>query len=217
MQRRQFRFPFRSSFFTLKEKASAKPPRIKETGGKKMEKYVARMVLLLFFMFGFVAVSMAEPRGDFEGPPTKEQMEKVRSRIETLRMWKLTKTLDLDEKTSAQLFPLLNRYDKKRAEIENALRDTIRELRESLRGKREGQLKSLLDRLEQNHKSMQGIKDAEWEELKGILSLEQQAKFIIFQLEFEREIKKIIEETRERRQDRLGKDMPARPMSPQRP
>jgi hypothetical protein len=190
---------------------------LKTQEGKKMEKYVARMALLLFFMFGFVAASMAEPRGDFEGPPTKEQIEKVRSRIETLRMWKLTKALDLDEKTSAKLFPLLNRYDKKRAEIENALRDNLRELRESLRGKREGLLRGFLDRLEQNHKSMQGIKDAEWEELKGILSVEQQAKFIIFQLEFEREIKKIIEETRERRQDRPEKDMPARPMSPQGP
>ena len=180
-----------------------------------MKKHVVKMLLLFFLMFGFAATSMAEPRGgDFDAPPTREQMEKVRNRIETLRMWKLTKALDLDEKTSAQIFPLLNRYDKKRAEIENAMRDNMRELRESLRGKREGQLKNILDRLEQNHRSMQSIKDAEWEELKGILSVEQQAKFIIFQLEFDREIKKIIEETRERRQDRLGKDMPARPLPP---
>ena len=182
-----------------------------------MEKYVVRIVLLLFFMFGFATVSMAEPRGDFDSTPTKEQMEKVRDRIETLRMWKLTKALDLDEKTSAQLFPLLNKYDKKRSDTEKALRDNVRELRESLSGKREGQLKNILDRLEQNHKGMQGIKDAEWDELKGILTVEQQAKFILFQLEFEREIKRIIEETRERRHERSGKDMPARPVPPPRP
>lgn len=51
---------------------------------------------------------LAQPPEDFDRPPTKEQMENVRERIETLRMWKLTKTLDLDEKTSAKLFPLLN-------------------------------------------------------------------------------------------------------------
>ncbi len=179
-----------------------------------MDKCITRIAVLFLVMLGFAAAAVAEPREEFDRPPSREQMEKVRERIETLRMWKLTKALDLDEKTSAQLFPLLSRYDKKRAELENAMRDNVRELRESLRGKREGQLKGILDRLEQNHKGMQGIKDAEWEELKGVLSVEQQAKFIIFQLEFDREIKKIIEETRERRQDRPGRDMPARPLPP---
>jgi hypothetical protein len=184
---------------------------------EKMKGYVVKIVMLLFFMLGSSSTVMAEPRGDFDAPPTKEQMEKVRSRIETLRMWKLTKALDLDEKTSAQLFPLLNKYDKKRADLERTLRDNIRELRESLSGKREGQVRSILEKLEQNHKAMQGIKDAEWDELKGILTVEQQARFILFQLEFEREIRRIIDETRGRRHERPGKDMPGGPAPQQRP
>jgi hypothetical protein len=62
---------------------------------------------------------------------------------------------------------------------------------------------------------MQSIKDAEWEELKGILTMAQQAKFIIFQQEFDREIRKIIEETRGRRHERLGKETPERPIPSQ--
>ena len=181
-----------------------------------MKKHVVKMLLLFFLMFGFAATSMAEPRGDFDAPPTREQMEKVRNRIETLRMWKLTKALDLDEKTSAQIFPLLNRYDKKRAEIEIAMREGIKELRESLKEKREGQLKNILERLEQNHKNMQRMNDEEREDLKRILTVEQRAKFIIFQQEFDREIKKIIEETRERRHERFGKERPERPLPPER-
>lgn len=126
-------------------------------------------------------------------------------------MWKLTKDVDLDEKTSAQLFPLLNKYDKKRADIENAVRDNMKELRESLKKKREGQLRNILDRLDQNHKGIESIKDAEWQELRGILFVEQQAKFIIFQQEFDREIRKIIEETREKRHERLEKGRPQKP------
>lgn len=180
-----------------------------------MKTRYAGILLLLLLVFGLVVNTAAEEREDFDRPPTKEQMEKVRNRIETLRMWKLTKALDLDEKTSAQLFPLLNRYDKKRAETENAMRDNMRELRESLRNKRDAQLKSVLERVEQNHRSMQSIKDAEWEELKGILTIAQQAKFIIFQQEFDREIRKIIEETRGRRHERLGKETPERPIPSQ--
>lgn len=181
-----------------------------------MRKQAATVLVLVFLVLGFAINSVAEPQGESDRPPTKEQMEKVRTRIETLRMWKLTKALDLDEKKSAQLFPLLNKYDKKRAETESAMRDNMRDLRESLKERREVQIKNALDRLELNHKSMQNIREAEREELKGILSIEQQARFIIFQQEFDREIRKIIEETRERRQDMLRRDMPQKPSPPQR-
>jgi len=135
-----------------------------------MKKHMAKILLSVVMLFGFAAYGLAEPP-DFEKPPTKEQKERVRQRIETLRMWKLTKDIDLDEKTSAQLFPLLNRYDKKRAEIEHAMQESMKELKDCLREKREGQLRGILDRLEQNHKGMQSLKDTEWEEMKKILLL----------------------------------------------
>jgi len=177
-----------------------------------MVKHILK-ILLLFMLLGFATNSMAEPP-DLERPPTREQMEKVRERIETLRMWKLTKALDLDEKTSAQIFPLLNKYDRKRLAIEQALRDEMRDLKESLRERREGRLKGILERLEQNHREMQRINDEEWAELKRILTVEQQARFIIFRQEFDREIRKIIAEARERRHERFGKE---RPLPPGRP
>lgn len=178
-----------------------------------MKKHILEILLSAFMLIGFATAGMAEPP-DFDRPPTREQMEKVRERIETLRMWKLTKTLDLDEKTSSQLFPLLNKYDKKRLTIEQALRDGMRDLRDALRNRREGQLRGILDRLEQNHKEMQRINDEEWAELKRILTTEQQAKFIIFREEFDREIKKIIAEARERGRERFGKER--RPLPPER-
>lgn len=182
-----------------------------------MDKYILKILLLLFLVVSFSTDVLAEPPEDFERPPSKKQMEKVRKRIETLKMWKLTQALDLDEKTSAQLFPLLSKYEKKRAEIERAMRDDMRELRETLKERREGNLKNILDRLEQNHKAAQSIKDEERVELKKILTIEQQARFIIFQQEFDREIRKIIAESREKRPERFGKDRTERPLPPERP
>src|SRR3990172_4800194 len=126
--------------------------------GVTMRRHMARLLLILFLIIGFAASGTAEPREEFDKPPSKEQMKKVRNSIETLRMWKLTKALDLDEKTSAQLFPALNKHDKKRADVENAMRDNMRELRESLSNNQESQLKGVLERLEQNHRSMQSIR-----------------------------------------------------------
>ncbi|MCL5022949.1 MAG: hypothetical protein M1497_06245 [Nitrospirae bacterium] len=176
-----------------------------------MKKESAGVLLLLCFVLGFAVNAIAEPRGDFERPPSREQMEKVRKRIETLKMWKLTRALDLDEKTSAQVFPLLNRYDRKRADLEKAMRDNMRELKDALKEGRENQMKNILGMIEESHKSIQALKDAEWQELKGIFTTEQQAKFVFFQQEFDREMRKIIGEARERRHDRFGKDNPERP------
>jgi transcriptional regulator of heat shock response len=156
------------------------------------------------------AQAVGEGGDDQDRPLPKAQMEKVRERIETLRMWKLTKALDIDEKTSAQLFPLLNRFDKRRADIEHSLSSGIRDLREALREKREAQLRSILEKLENSHVSLQALQAEERSELKKILTLEQQARFVLFQLEFSRDIRKIIAEARERRHERGG----GRPLGP---
>ncbi|MBI5640194.1 MAG: hypothetical protein HZA17_07210 [Nitrospirae bacterium] len=176
---------------------------------------IGMLILMLCVLLCSALSAQAEPPDDMDRPMTRMQMEKVRDRVETLRMWKLTKALDLDDKTSAVLFPLLNRMDKKRAELERGLATEMRELRASLRERRDGQLKGILERLEQNHRALQGLNDEERSELKKILNLEQQAKYVLFQQEFSREIRKIIEEARERRAERFGG--PDRPDRPERP
>ena len=182
-----------------------------------MEKNLLKLMFLGFFVIVFVTSSIAAPPGNFDRPPPREKMEKVRKRIETLRMWKLTKALDLDEKIAARLFPLLNRYDKKRVVKERNLREDIIALKDALKNNKEGQIKDTLENLEKNHKSLQEIKDEERAELKKILTIEQQAKFILFQLEFNKEIKKIISKTKERRLERFSNDKSSDSSFPERP
>lgn len=168
---------------------------------------IAGLLLTMLALSGLPDTVKAEPQ-DFDRPPNKEQMERVRERVETLRIWKLTKALDLDEKTSAQLFPVLNRYDKKRAETHNAIRNDMRELRDSVREKREGRIRNVLERLENDHTALQRVNDEERAELKNILTIEQQANYLIFQHEFEHEIRKIIAESKIKRTERPFKERP---------
>ncbi len=181
-----------------------------------MKRKVFKILLSIILLLGLAVNSMAEPPEDFDRPPSKEQMEKIRKRVETLKMWRLTEALNLDEKTSAQVFPILNRFDKKRYELEESLREGMRELRESLRNKKEDQLKKIVNKLEQDHKALQSLKQEEWAEMKKVLTIEQQAKFIIFLTEFEREVRKLIAEARERRGERFGKDGQNKLLPPER-
>jgi hypothetical protein len=170
-----------------------------------MKKNVVKILLLVFIVCGFTAQGLAERPGYLDRPPTKEQRDKVRKRIETLKMWKLTQALDVDETTSAKLFPLLNRYDKRKAVIHQNIREGMREMRRSLEENRTEGLQNTLTMLEENHKALQSINDEEWTEMKKILTVEQQAKFIIFRQEFDREVRKIISDTKERRNKRVQK------------
>ena len=167
-----------------------------------MKRNAVKILLLVFILCGFTAQGLAEPPDYLDRPPSREQRDMVRKRIETLKMWKLTQALDIDETTSAKLFPILNRYDQRKAEIHQNIRQGMREMKQSLKENRTGGLQNTLAMLEENHRALQSINDEEWQEMKKILTVEQQAKFIIFRQEFDREVRNIIADTKEKRKRR---------------
>lgn len=176
-----------------------------------MKKNIVKILLLVFIMCGFTAQGFAEPP-EYQGKPaTKQQRDRVRKRIETVKMWKLTKALDLDEATSAKIFPIFNKYDKRKAEIHKNLREGMREMRMSLKENRTDQLSGILAQLEDNHRALQSIKNEEWAEMKKILTVEQQARLILFRQEFDREVHKLIADAKDRRRGRGGRGRGVRP------
>ena len=121
---------------------------------------------------------------------------KIMERIQTLRMWKLTKALDLDQETAAELFPILNKYDKKRAKIEREIREDIRELRKALKEDDTGRIIRLTDEIQERRNKLCKINKDEMKEISRVLDFKQQAKYILFQQEFRRHIRDIIYEAR---------------------
>jgi Spy/CpxP family protein refolding chaperone len=76
--------------------------------------------------------------------------------------------------------------------------ETMRALRQSLGAEKpdEAKIKPLLNTLENNHRSIQDIRNAELKGLKEILNVEQQARFLVFQQEFQHEMRGMIEGAR---------------------
>lgn len=128
------------------------------------------------------------------GPPSEERREEIRKKIETIRIWRLTEELKLDAATGGKLSALLSSIDQKRREIQREQMETMRALRRILGSQKpdDGKIKQLLDKLETNHHSLQNIRNAELKGLKDILNVEQQARFLVFQQEFEREMRDMI-------------------------
>jgi hypothetical protein len=100
----------------------------------------------------------------------------------------------------------MNRYDKKRAEVHHDIRENIRDLKKTLQIHDERRLSAVMKNLETYHGQIKDIEEQEWSDLKNILSVEQQAKLILFKMNFEREIRKMIAKTKRRPSESLERD-----------
>jgi hypothetical protein len=130
-----------------------------------------------------------------------EERERVRKRIDLIRMWRLTEELSLDEETGSKLFPLLRKYEEKRRGLARRRGELLFALKEQFKSDRphEDRIKNILKGWEEIRSDEQDLNRREREDLKGILSIEQQAKYLIFQQEFTREIRRVIADVREGR------------------
>jgi Spy/CpxP family protein refolding chaperone len=128
------------------------------------------------------------------GPPSDEKREQVRRKVEAVKMWRLTEELKLDEKTSSRLASFLSSIEEKRRGLIRSTMETTRELRAILSSAKpdQGRLKVALDKIEKNQQELVELRGKEMTGLKGMLSVEQQARYVIFQQEFRREIRGMI-------------------------
>lgn len=172
----------------------------------------------------------AQPGGQYEedmdfdgapgrgGPPSGQQREEVRKKMEAVRMWRLTEALKLDEKTSAKLAAVLSSLDQRRGAIMRENRGTLRELRLSLKAGNpdEKKLKTALEKIRKNQDEMMDLRKKELNNIKDILTVEQQARYLVFQHEFQREMRGMIAgargEGRGGKGMRGGQNRPAVPM-----
>ena len=131
-----------------------------------------------------------------EPPPMDE--EEPRRLIETVRIWRMTQELDLSEEQILQFFPKLkNLEDMERHRAETKAK-VIRELDELLKADKPS-LPALQKKMaevervdEEFDKKAAKVKD----EIKSVLSVEQQAKLLVFRFKFQREMRDIIREIR---------------------
>lgn len=169
---------------------------------------IAIIILVLVWTAAFAQTRFQEPPGNVGqqgesrfapdqgpgAPPSPERREQVRKKIEAIRVWRMTEELDLDEKTAAKFLPAISALSHQRNELARENLETMRELRIYLRSGKpdEKEIRNALDRLEKIHRELTNIREKEISAAKAHLTFEQQAKYIIFQQEFQREISDMI-------------------------
>jgi len=153
----------------------------------------------------FAQTAEPPPPGE-ERPMNQERAEELRKRIELIWMWKLTEELDLTKEEGGKLFPVLSTYEEKKRELREENRRIVQTLKQMIDdGASEGDLKRQIRSLEDNEQKLNKVEAEGFHELAKILSVEKQAKYIVFQEYFRHEIHGLIQKARHRER------MPNRP------
>lgn len=168
-------------------------------------KMVRISIIAIVFLLAGIAVQADPVRGkpffDEEAaldnpdrPDSEAKREEVRKKIEAVRMWRLTEALKLDEKTSTRLASFLSSLQEKRRALMRSNRTTIGEIRTSLKAPQpdERTLKARLETIEKNQRELLELREKELKGVREILSIEQQARYVVFQQEFRREVRRMI-------------------------
>ena len=127
----------------------------------------------------------------------QERAEELRKRVELIWMWKLTEELNLTEKEGAKLFPVLRTYEEKKRGLREENRRLVGELERMIKDNApERELKGAIRALEENDGKRQEVEKEAFREIEKILSVEKQAKYIVFQARFKHEIHGLLQRTR---------------------
>jgi len=136
--------------------------------------------------------------GQVKRSHTTVSNEEVREMLQIMRIWKLTKVVELTEEQSLRLFPFLNQQDKIK-EIARKDKDSgMEELKTLLKDETTANttIQEKLDLIEKIDAEAQAKEDEIKNEIKQILSSEQLAQLEIFQKEFEDDVRDMILEIR---------------------
>lgn len=157
------------------------------------DRLIAVLVLLVFL--GPWAAAQDIPQAD------PQVRMKLRENISTLYLLRLTQALELTEEQTGKLFPVLTRIEREKAESQRRMNRGLIDLRAALAdpGEKEGRILELVGRVREDRLAIRQ-KDEEAEAaLDEVLMPVQKARYLIFTVDFYRNLGHQLERARQMR------------------
>jgi len=143
-----------------------------------------KKIVLLFsslMLLGGLTFSSTQPNG-------WQNRQRVRENLFTLRLLRMTQALDLTEDQTARIYPVINRIEKQKLEIQKQMSADIADLKRLVneQAPREAEIDSKNKEIKAARESIRA-KDIELDEfLEKNLTTVQRARYLLFQIEFYR-------------------------------
>lgn len=153
-------------------------------------KSILSIFISLFLLSSFISASV--PDEEFQN------QRRTRENVITLMLIRMTRALELTEDQTTKIFPFFSRVDKEKAEIKQRIGKQMRELRLILNDKDPDmeELKNKIDTIKELRNLIKS-KDEEMETyLEENLTLIQRAKYMMFAVDFHRDLRDKLERAR---------------------
>lgn len=165
---------------------------------------VAAIILALILL----SLPATVPADDAMDLPAEGDVGRIRKKVEALRAWRLTEELNLDQETSGRLFPVIREADEQRLALERENRRLIRTLNQELQSRDvdQNEVDRIIDQLISNRLEQARNEERHLNKIRSILTPEMSARYIMFQVRFQRELRNLVNERVRDRRDRAGPD-----------
>lgn len=126
-------------------------------------------------------------------PRNDSKREKLRERLTMVRMWKLVETLELSEQQSMIFFPIINSHEETIDSLHKNMRLLTQKLEKALLDENPEEMENILDSLSELKSRMVQEESDFYDQLRNTLTLEQQAKYVLFEGKWREELRKLFE------------------------
>lgn len=123
--------------------------------------------------------------------------------VETIRIYKMTEELNLTQDQSTKFFPKLKELRLAKEEFRETRLKIADEMEQYLKDpdKFTKEIKVLVGALEANEQKLRDIENRVKKEIGNILTPEQQAKFLLFQMQFNKQMREMVDKAKDFKKD----------------
>jgi Spy/CpxP family protein refolding chaperone len=166
-----------------------------------MKKLKLSGMFFLVFIFVLTAQAVHAQRPSVHPFPEEGKRERLKEQIETMKMWKMLEVLDLTDEQSNDFLPAWRELQKAQKDFREKREDLLKSLEAVLGEEKptEGKIKDILGQLEKERSQLEEVQQRFKEKAQEVLTIEQQAKLLLFEDRFEKRMMEIIRQYREKR------------------
>ena len=166
-----------------------------------MKKFKFIEVFFFVLIFSLTAQAVQAQRPPARPFPEEGKRERLREEIETMKMWKMLEVLDLTDEQSNDFLPAWRELQKAQKDFRERREELLKSLEAVLGEEKpdEGKIRNILGQLEKERSRFDEVQQRFRQKAKEVLTLEQQAKLLLFEDRFEKRMMEIIRQYRERK------------------
>jgi hypothetical protein len=174
--------------------------------------YKKKTIGLIFFFLCFITANKTEAKDQLinqvpqvfamheayaEEPPSsddeqKELREKLRKRIDTMKIWQLTEKFELPDDAWLRFFKVMKDHEEKNNKLAMKRVEVKHQLRKAVEEEKIDEISILLKKMGELSRKVIDIEQKELEEMKRILSIKQLAEYALFRENFDHHINRLI-------------------------